>query len=116
MCEVGKEPQRLVLVAGFLVDERADRDRQLQVRAGLAGPVRTFAVPAAFAGEFGMETVVDQRVRMRAGDDVHRPAVAAVAAARPAARHPHLAAERQAAAAAVAGFDVNVDFVNEHTG
>ena len=51
---------------------------------------------------------------MRAGDDVDRAAVAAVAAARAAARHELLAAERQAAASAVSGRDVDVDFVDEH--
>ena len=61
-----------------------------------------------------MKAEVDERVDVRAGDDVDRAAVAAVAAARAAARHELLAAERQAAAAAVAGFDVDVDFVDEH--
>ena len=43
-----------------------------------------------------------------------RAAVPAVAAAGPAARDAFLAAESQAAAAAVAGLDVNIDFVYEH--
>ena len=63
-----------------------------------------------------MEAVVDERVGVRAGDDEDRAAVAAVAAARAAARHELLAAERQTSASAVAGRDVNVDFVNEHRG
>ena len=52
---------------------------------------------------------------MRAGDDVDRAAEAAVAAARAAARDELLAAEREAPAPAVAGFYVDVDFVNEHS-
>ena len=60
-----------------------------------------------------MEAVVDEGVDVRAGDDVDRAAVAAVAAARAAARDELLAAEREAAASAVARFDVNVDFVDE---
>ena len=69
---------------------------------------------AAFGGELGMEAVVDEGVGVRAGDDVDRSAVAAVAAARPAARDELLAAERQTSASAVPGRDVNVDFVDEH--
>ena len=49
-----------------------------------------------------------------AGDDVDRAAVAAVAAVGAAARDELLAAEAQAAVAAVAGSDVDVDFVDEH--
>jgi hypothetical protein len=51
---------------------------------------------------------------MRAGDDVDRAAMTAVAAARSAARSELLAAECETAASAVARFDVNVDFVGKH--
>jgi hypothetical protein len=61
-----------------------------------------------------MEPEVDEGVDVRAGDDIHRPAVTAVAAARAATRDELLAAEGQAAASAVARFDVDVDFVDEH--
>jgi hypothetical protein len=40
--------------------------------------------------------------------------VAAVAAARPSARDAEFAAKGEAASPAMAGFDVDVDFVNEH--
>jgi len=79
-----------------------------------AGAVRAFAVLAAIRGEFGMEPEVDQRVGVRARDHIDGTAVAAVAAARSAARHAQLASERKTPAAAVACFDVDVDFVNEH--
>src|SRR5690606_7763079 len=42
--------------------------------------------------------------------------IAAVSAAGPALRHELLAPEGHAAIPAVAGFDVNVDFVDEHAG
>ena len=61
-----------------------------------------------------MEPVVDEGIRVWAGDDVNGAAMSAVAAARSTARHPLLASERKAAAPSVTGFDVNVDFVNEH--
>ena len=63
-----------------------------------------------------MEPVVDEGVGVRAGDDEHRAAVPAVAAAGAAARNELLAAERQTSPSATAGRDVNVDFVNEHRG
>jgi hypothetical protein len=68
---------------------------------------------SAFGREFGVKPVVDERVRVGAGNDVHRTAVAAVAAARSPARDPLFAAERETSAASVAGRDVNVDFVDE---
>ena len=113
--EIGEQPHGSSGVAGFLVDERADRHGELEVLAVVAGAVRALAVLAAFGVELGMEAVVDERVGVRAGDDVDRAAVAAVAAARAAARDELLAAEREAAASAVAGCDVDVDFVDEHT-
>ena len=69
---------------------------------------------AARGGEFRMEPIVDEGVGVRTDDDVDGPAVAAIAAARPAARDALFAPEREAPAPAVAGRDVNVDFVNEH--
>ena len=68
----------------------------------------------ALGGELGVEAEVDEGVAMRVGDQEHRAALAAVAAIRPAARDELLAAEAQAAAAAVTGLDVDVGFVDEH--
>ena len=61
-----------------------------------------------------MEPVVDQSVGVRAGDDVNGAAAAAIPAARAAAGDELFTAERQAAASAAAGLDVEVDFVDEH--
>ena len=61
-----------------------------------------------------MKSIVDEGVGVRARDDKNRSPVAAVAAARTAARNELLATERETAAPAAAGFDVDVDFVNEH--
>jgi len=71
-------------------------------------------VHAALSRELGMKAEIDQGVDVRAGDDVDRAAVTAVAAARPATRDELLATERQTAAPAVARFDVDVDFVDEN--
>ena len=63
-----------------------------------------------------MEPEVDEGVVVRVGDQVDRSAGAAIAAVGTAARDELLAAEAEAAAAAVPRLDVDVDFVNEHSG
>ena len=112
--QIREQLERLVRVAGLFVDQRADRHGELEIVAALAGAVRSLTVSAAPGGQLGMKPVVDERVGVRAGDDEDRTAVAAVAAARAAARHELLAAERQTSPSAIASRDVNVDFVNEH--
>ena len=57
---------------------------------------------------------MNERIAVRIGDEVDRAALAAVAAIRTAARNELLAPEAESAATAVAGFDVDVDFVDEH--
>ena len=61
-----------------------------------------------------MKAEVDERVLGGCGDDEDRAAAAAVAAVRAAARDELFAPEAQAAAAAGARLNVNVDFVDEH--
>ena len=100
---------RLVRIVRLLVDQRADGNRQARDRARAARCGSSPAVVAALGGELRMEPIVDEGVGVRAGDDVDRAAVTAVAAARAAARHELLAPEREASAASVAGRDVNVD-------
>ena len=112
--QVGEQSPGVLGIVGLLVDQRAQRHSQLEIAAGLAGAVRAHAVLAAPGVELRMEPVTDQGVGVRAGDDEDRSAGTAVAAARTAARDELLAAKRQAAVSAVAGDDVNVDFVNEH--
>src|SRR5262249_27015108 len=76
--------------------------------------VGSLSVLAALGVELGMEPEVDQRVGVRARDDEDGAAVTAVAAARPASRDELLAAEREAAAPAMSGFYVDIDFVYNH--
>src|SRR5262249_26623462 len=112
--EVGEQAQRLLRIAGLLVHERADRHLELEVGSAVAGSIRSHPVLAALRGKLGMKPEVDQSIDVRAGDDVHRSAMAAVAAAWAAAGDELLAAERKTPTSAVSGFDVDVDFVNEH--
>ena len=56
---------------------------------------------------------VRERVDAFARDEIDAAAVAAVAAVRPAARNELLAPEAHAAAAAGAGLDANVGFIDE---
>ena len=103
--------------AGILIgDHRSDRHRQNHVRAGMSGTIGAFAVAAAIGFEFAIVAVAEQRIVVRIRFQVNAAAVAAVAARRPAARHKFLAAERNAAVAAVAGLNVDFGFVNEHHG
>ena len=98
----------------LLIHQRADRHLELEIGGVGARAVRSFAVRAAFRVKFAIEAIGNERVQMRAGDGVYRPAVAAVAAIRAAARHELLAAEAHAPAPARAGFYEDVDFVDEH--
>ncbi len=104
-------------LAGFRVEERgADGDLQGDVAAVEAGAVGAHAVLAALRLVLGVVAEMDEGVVALAGlhDDV--AATAAVAARGPAAGHELFAAEGHAAVAAVAGFDANFGFVDEHGG
>src|SRR5204863_6849633 len=46
----------------------------LKILAVFAGTVAALAVIAALGAELGMEAIVDERVRVRAGEDVNRAA------------------------------------------
>ena len=83
-------------------------------RAVPPGPVAAFAVTAALGLVLGIEAEMEQRVVVLAGNHDDVAAAAAVAAAGPAPRDELLAAERQAAVSAVAGFYFDSDFVDEH--
>jgi len=114
--EIGEQDVRVLGVVwldGFRVDERADRDGELEILAAGARAVRAHAVLPGLGVGLRMVPVIDEGVDVRARDEVYRAAVTAVAAAGAAARHELLAAERETAAPAVARFDVNVDFVDE---
>src|SRR6185295_17157217 len=92
----------------------AGRHLKLDVLPLLPGAVRAFAVAAAPCGERLLESVVEQRVQIGIGEQENRAARTAVAAARSAARNELLAPERHGTPAAVAGRDVDIDFVYEH--
>ena len=111
---VGAGEVRRLFAGLVVVDDGADGDFQDDVDAFAAGFVGAFAVASALGFVFGIEAEVDERVVALAGfhDDV--AALAAVAAGRAAAGDELLAAEGQAAVAAVAGFDSDCGFVDEH--
>src|SRR5579859_4131031 len=103
------------LLAGLVVvDDGTDRNFQQHVAAVASGFVGAFAVASALRFVLGIETEMHQRVVALAGlhDDV--ATLAAVAARRSAARDELLAPEGHAAVSAVAGFDFDFGFVDEH--
>src|SRR5271163_298441 len=71
-------------------------------------------MPAASSFEFAIVTVTQQRVVVRIRFDVDVAALAAIAAGRSAARDVLLPAKRDAAVAAVAGFDGDFGFIRKH--
>src|SRR5215472_16925963 len=80
-----------------VVGQRAHRNLQNQILAGMAGAVGTFAVAAAIGPEFAVVPVTEQGVVVRIGFEVDAAAVAAIAARRSAAGDVLFAAEGHAA-------------------
>ena len=113
MREIGERNQ---IVAGLLVHRRARGDLQDEIAAVMSGAIRSLTVLAALGAELRMEAVGDERVLVETRDEVDRTAVSAVAAVRSAPRDALLAAKAQAAVAAAARFDLDVDLVDEHGG
>ena len=102
-------------LAGFRVEERgADGNLEGDVAAVEAGAVGAHAVFAALRLVLGVIPKMNERVVALAGHHEDVAAAAAVAARGPAAGHKLLAPEGHAAVAAVAGFDANFGFVDEH--
>ena len=71
---------------------------------------------AALAVEFWMEAVIDEGVLVEGGDQMYGAAVSAVTATGAATGDEFFAPEGEAAIAAVARHDTNVDFVDEQLG
>ena len=69
---------------------------------------------SATGGEDLLESIIEEGIEIRVGNEVDGTAVATVAAVGPTARHELLAAEAHRPAAAVPRGDVNVYFINEH--
>ena len=90
------------------------RDRQLDGFADSAAPVAAFAMAAALGFMLGIEPKMKQRVVMLARDHDDIPAAASISAAGAAAWHELLTPEGKAAVTAVAGLDVDFNFVDEH--
>src|SRR5204863_24353 len=91
----------------------SDRSLQLDRLSIVTGPIAALAMPAALGLVLGVEAEVQQRVLMRASDQVYIAAAPPVAAAGPAARDILLPAKGQASVAAVAGLYIDFYFVNE---
>jgi hypothetical protein len=71
-------------------------------------------VASALGLVFRIKAKLEQRVLMFISHKDYVAAAAAIAAARAAARDVLLPAKGQAAVAAIAGFDQNSDFIDEH--
>jgi hypothetical protein len=114
LSEVCQQTEWMLGVSRLLVHECADRHSKLEIVAVGTGTIAPLAMLTTFGAELRMKAVVDEGIRMRAGDHEHRAAETTVAAARTAAGDELLTAERETTAAAAPSFYVNVDFVYEH--
>ncbi len=92
---------------------RAGRHLQRNVLALMAGAVRPLAVLAVARLVVLLITEIDQRVEVRDALDPHVAAAPAVAAIGSAELDELLAAERQAAIAAVSGADIDLGLIEE---
>src|SRR5260370_9950134 len=90
------------------------RKLQQTVCAFAPGRVRACAMASPLGSVFGIETKMDQGIMALAGFHNDVASLAAVAARGPATRNKLLATKREATVAAVAGFDANCGFINEH--
>jgi hypothetical protein len=97
-----------------VVNDGSHRDRDIDRLAFAAPAIAALAVTAALGFMFGIEAEVKKRIVVLAGDQRHIAAAAAVAAAGSAAGNEFLTPERKAAVTAVAGFNVDYNFVYKH--
>ena len=102
------------VAAGQVAHDRARRNVEGQVVAGLAVPPRTRAATAVVGLEMVPVAVVAKHRLARVDDQVDAPATAAVAAVGTAARHVGLASEGRRAVATVAGADGDRHLVKKH--
>ena len=109
----GYRPRPRVVV--FDVGDRTDGNRDVEIGAASARAIGPLARTAAWGFELGMEAEVDQRIEMRACDEIDGSAVAAIAAIRTAARYELLATETEGATSPIAGGHGDIDFVYKHS-
>ena len=103
-------------IFGHFIDDGAHWHFEFEVAAVTSTSIRTLTMCAAPRTKLRMKSVVNQCVVMGTGDDVNGASTATIAAVRTSSRDELLSAKTQAASTAVAGGDVNVDFVDEHEG
>jgi len=98
----------------FVKHQRAYRNLQDHVLAGVASAVGAFAVAAPLGLEFAIVAVAQQRVVVWIGFQIDVAAVAAIAAGGTSAWNVFLAPEGHATVAAATGLHENFGFINEH--
>ncbi len=98
----------------LVVDDGSDGHFQDDALALAAGLVGAFAVASTLGFVFGIEAEMHERIVALARLHHHVATMTAIAARRTAARHKLLPPEGHAAVAAIACFDSNFCFVNEH--
>jgi hypothetical protein len=97
-----------------VIHNSPDRNRQVDRVTAVAGSITALAVASPLSLVFWVEPEMQQSVVVNAGKQHNIPAPAAIAATGSAARDELLSAKRETTVPAIAGFDANNDFVNEH--
>ena len=99
-----------------VINDRADRDANLEILSAAALTITTFTVPAALSPEYVIKAEFEKRVLVNVRDEINIAAVSAIAAARAALRNELFPSERDRSVSAVAGFDGNFCLINKHGG
>ena len=104
-------------LAGFVVvDNCTDGDLDFEILSIAAVAIAAFAVPTAFSSERVVVSKLQKGVFVDICYEIDVAAATAISAAGPAARNKLLPAEGNATMPAVACFDRDFGFVNEHKG
>ncbi len=98
----------------FIPHDSSHRNFALDRRAFVPLAVAALAMPAALRGVLGIESKLEKRVAMAAGNQRNVAAPAAIAAAGTASRDELLAPEGETSVAAIPGLYFDSNFIDEH--
>ena len=99
-----------------VIGQGADWNDDFQISAAAAGAVGAHTVLATLSAKAPRVAVIDQSIEFRVGAQVNAAPVAAIAPVGAPKRDVFLAAEADAAVAAIAGFDADDHFIDEFHG
>jgi hypothetical protein len=99
-----------------IVNHGSTRNRHIEIRTITAVPVAALSMAPPPGTEDVLVAELQKSVFVRVRDEIHVPALAAIASARPPARNELFTPERNTPMPPVAGMDRDFRFVDEHVG